>query len=118
MTGFEAVEARLDAPADAQSLLGLAEEVLESWVTARGQAPTDELREGFRRDGRSDGIARRGRLIRWRFLMSRILTARNLGRCFRFHSSCGSRSRLRRARGGRLGGFCLPGIFFRRRRRV
>ena len=48
MTRFEAIEARLDAPADAQSLLRLAEEVLESWVTARGQTPTVDLREGFR----------------------------------------------------------------------
>ena len=48
MTGFERIEARLDAAADAPSLLGLAEEVLEAWVTARGQTPTAELREGFR----------------------------------------------------------------------
>ena len=48
MTRFEAIEARLDAPADARSLLGLAEEVLEAWVTARGHAPTAESREGFR----------------------------------------------------------------------
>ena len=48
MTGFEMIEARLDAPVDAQSLLRLAEEILETWVTARGQTPTAELREGFR----------------------------------------------------------------------
>ena len=48
MTRIETIEARLDAPADAQSLLRLAEEVLEAWITARGQTPTGELREGFR----------------------------------------------------------------------
>jgi hypothetical protein len=48
MTRFEAIEARLELPADPQSLLGLAEEVLEAWVAARGEAPTGEPREGFR----------------------------------------------------------------------
>jgi hypothetical protein len=32
----------------ARRLLSLAEEVLEAWVTARGDAPTEGLREGFR----------------------------------------------------------------------
>ena len=45
---FAAIEARLDTHPDASSLLHLAEEVLASWVTARGQTPTAELREGFR----------------------------------------------------------------------
>jgi hypothetical protein len=36
------------APADAPELLGLAEEVLEHWVAARGEQPTGEQREGFR----------------------------------------------------------------------
>jgi hypothetical protein len=34
--------------ADADELLGLAEEVLEHWVSARGEAPTTDRREGFR----------------------------------------------------------------------
>ncbi|MBT8491906.1 MAG: hypothetical protein KJO07_02500 [Deltaproteobacteria bacterium] len=32
----------------AQALLGIGEEVLEHWVTARGVAPTNDEREGFR----------------------------------------------------------------------
>jgi len=48
MSAFEAIEARLDAPADARALLALAEEVLEAWVSARGQEPTGDSREGFR----------------------------------------------------------------------
>jgi hypothetical protein len=39
------VQARLEA---ARWLLGLAEEVLEAWIAARGETPTDDLREGFR----------------------------------------------------------------------
>jgi len=35
-------------PAAADALLGLAEEVLEHWVTARDMTPTTESREGFR----------------------------------------------------------------------
>jgi hypothetical protein len=49
------IEARLDAleaqgpgPGDAAELLALGEEVLEHWVTARGEEPTRDLREGFR----------------------------------------------------------------------
>ncbi len=49
------IERRLDAliagapgVADAAELLTLAEEVLEHWVSAHGEAPTTELREGFR----------------------------------------------------------------------
>lgn len=49
------IEARLDAlesagacAADAGELLALSEEVLEHWVSARGEAPTGEEREGFR----------------------------------------------------------------------
>ena len=33
---------------DAAELLGLAEEVLEHWVSAHGETPTTEQREGFR----------------------------------------------------------------------
>lgn len=39
---------RADARSAADLLLGLAEEVLAHWVTARGEAPTGEEREGFR----------------------------------------------------------------------
>ena len=39
------VQARREA---AQWLLGLAEEVLETWLSARGEAPTGDQREGFR----------------------------------------------------------------------
>jgi hypothetical protein len=47
------IEARLDAlesagAADAGELLALSEEVLEHWVSARGEAPTGGKREGFR----------------------------------------------------------------------
>ena len=35
-------------PADAPLLLALAEEVLENWVSARGERPTRGRREGFR----------------------------------------------------------------------
>lgn len=41
-------EARLPALDRAQGLLALAEETLEQWVIARGAAPTDTAREGFR----------------------------------------------------------------------
>ena len=37
-----------DPQAGAAELLGLSEEVLEQWITARGGAPTDAEREGFR----------------------------------------------------------------------
>jgi hypothetical protein len=47
-----AIEADLDAVAAstdaARELLGLAEEVLEHWVVARGETPTAEMSEGFR----------------------------------------------------------------------
>ena len=49
------LEAALDAPFDATAavaradeLLRVGEEVLEHWVAARGEVPTDERREGFR----------------------------------------------------------------------
>lgn len=49
------IEARLDAveaagpgPADAGELLALAEQVLEHWIAARGEEPTQDRREGFR----------------------------------------------------------------------
>jgi hypothetical protein len=48
MRTLEAIEAALDAPAAAGELLGLAEEVLEHWVRARGEEPTAGTVEGFR----------------------------------------------------------------------
>ncbi len=36
------------APVEPAALLALGEEVLEHWVTARGETPTDKEREGFR----------------------------------------------------------------------
>ena len=43
----EAAQAR-DALAAAGELVSLGEEVLEHWVAARGETPTQEMREGFR----------------------------------------------------------------------
>ena len=37
-----------DIQAAAENLLKASEEVLEHWITARGEIPTDEDREGFR----------------------------------------------------------------------
>ena len=55
MRSIEAIEHELDVVPAAQSareaarrLMGLAEEVLEAWVAARGETPTDDEREGFR----------------------------------------------------------------------
>lgn len=39
---------RADARAGARTLLGLSEEVLEHWIAARGEIPTDDRKEGFR----------------------------------------------------------------------
>lgn len=43
-----ALEKDADAVAKARSLLALGEDVLENWIAARDETPTDELREGFR----------------------------------------------------------------------
>ncbi len=50
MRTLESIERELDdAPRlDANRLLSLAEEALEAWIVARGDAPTGERREGFR----------------------------------------------------------------------
>jgi hypothetical protein len=55
MRSLEALERAIDvAPDPAQAaeealrLLGLAEEVLEAWIVARGGVPSSETREGFR----------------------------------------------------------------------
>lgn len=45
---LEAFTPQADPLAAAGYLLGLAEEVLEHWITARGEIPTGELRESFR----------------------------------------------------------------------
>ncbi len=55
MRSLEELEAVFDAPLSApdpktaaDNLLKASEEVLEHWVTARGEVPTDDEREGFR----------------------------------------------------------------------
>jgi hypothetical protein len=56
MGGFGVIEARVDAlaassePATvaARELVALGEQVLEHWIRARGEEPTQESREGFR----------------------------------------------------------------------
>ncbi len=45
---FELPQATADADAAAAELLQASEEVLEHWITARGDAPTEDKREGFR----------------------------------------------------------------------
>ena len=45
---FELPQAPPDADAAATELLQASEEVLEHWVTARGEVPTSDEREGFR----------------------------------------------------------------------
>ena len=45
---FEAPLVTPDIAASAEKLLGASEEVIEHWVTARGEVPTDDTREGFR----------------------------------------------------------------------
>lgn len=48
MRDIESIQRDLDAAPDAARLLALAEEVLEIWITARGDKPTQDEREGFR----------------------------------------------------------------------
>ncbi len=55
MTSILAIEGRLDgliagapAAADAPGILKLGEEILEHWVSARGEVPTTDTYEGFR----------------------------------------------------------------------
>jgi len=45
---MDAVSDERGAAAGAAELLALSEEVIEHWVTARGDTPTDDQREGFR----------------------------------------------------------------------
>ena len=45
---FESSAPASDSDAAAAELLAASEEVLEHWVTARGEVPTNDTREGFR----------------------------------------------------------------------
>lgn len=45
---IERAGANPDPGAGAEDLLALTEQVLEHWITARGDTPTDDEREGFR----------------------------------------------------------------------
>jgi hypothetical protein len=47
-TAIDAVSDEHGTAAGAKELLALSEEALEHWVTARGDTPTDDQREGFR----------------------------------------------------------------------
>jgi hypothetical protein len=47
-SAIEAAGANPDPEAGADDLLALSEEVLEHWVTAKGDVPTQDEREGFR----------------------------------------------------------------------
>jgi hypothetical protein len=47
-TAIERAGTHPDPQAGAGELLALAEEVLEHWISAKGDVPTDEEREGFR----------------------------------------------------------------------
>ena len=47
-TALDAIEATADPQAAANALLELSEEILEQWVVARSETPTDDTREGFR----------------------------------------------------------------------
>lgn len=47
-TAIEAAGTNPDPRAGARELLALSEEVLEHWVTAKGEIPTADEREGFR----------------------------------------------------------------------
>ena len=45
---FDKPTTTADIPSAAEELLRASEEVIEHWVTARGEVPTTETREGFR----------------------------------------------------------------------
>ena len=47
-SAIEAAGVNPDPQAGAEDLLALSEEVLEHWVTAKGDTPTSDTREGFR----------------------------------------------------------------------
>jgi hypothetical protein len=48
VTPLALVEAVLDESPSREALLRVAEEILETWIEARGEAPTQEASEGFR----------------------------------------------------------------------
>ena len=47
-SGIAAIGATPDLQASLDQLLRLSEEVVEHWIAARGEVPTEEKREGFR----------------------------------------------------------------------
>jgi hypothetical protein len=47
-SAIQSISAEPDAAASANELLKLSEAVVEHWIVARGEEPTDETREGFR----------------------------------------------------------------------
>lgn len=47
-SALDRVSATPDPQAAAEALLKLSEEILEHWVIAKGEKPTDDTREGFR----------------------------------------------------------------------
>lgn len=47
-SAIQSISAEPDAAASANELLRLSETVVEHWIVARGEEPTDETREGFR----------------------------------------------------------------------
>ena len=47
-SAIQSISAEPDATASANELLKLSEAVVEHWIVARGEEPTDEKREGFR----------------------------------------------------------------------
>jgi hypothetical protein len=48
VTPLALVEAVLDESPSREALLRMAEEILETWIEARGETPTQETSEGFR----------------------------------------------------------------------
>jgi hypothetical protein len=47
-SAIQSMSAKPDAAESAKKLLKLSEAVVEHWIIARGEQPTDETREGFR----------------------------------------------------------------------
>ena len=47
-SAIQSISAEPDAAESANKLLKLSEAVVEHWIVARGEQPTDETREGFR----------------------------------------------------------------------
>ena len=51
-SAIEQVTTKNAAPQQAEALLQIAEEVIEHWVAARGEEPTQDEREGLRHEFR------------------------------------------------------------------